>query len=271
MKKVSDIVPEYLEGLHYRIENDIHGRGFWTGIRQFDDLTGGWAEGDLIVLGAHPGMGKTALSTSFILNFLQKQLPVLFVSCEMGYRQVLERLLSQHSGVPLTRITRSQLLPDELNRVKKSASYLQGSPLYVSDTPSSIDKIVEAGEKQGPFSLLVVDYLQIYAGANRTGEVSVVNSTSDTTRALKLAAKVLKCPILIPSQLNRNDTKRKDPRPILTDLRDSQQIAADADMVLMLWREEEVEDELQLFLRKNRHGPIGDLHLKWHKETTLVS
>ena len=257
--------------------------GIATGYPELDDMLGGLQRGELIILAARPSMGKTALALNVAENIAAvNRQPVAVFSLEMSKQQLAERLLSSHSGVNGQKMRRNMLNGEELHRLQESATALSDAPIYIDDTPSVSALELRAKARrlasQHNIQCILIDYLQLmsYPGAeSRQVEVSSIS------RAVKALARELKVPVLCLSQLNRNPEGRESKRPMLSDLRESGSIEQDADVVMMLHREEyyhndegwkaENPDKIgvsELIIAKQRNGPTGTVELMFHKDTT---
>lgn len=229
------------------------------------------AGGKLIVIGARPSVGKSALLLHLAMNALDAGRRVLLVSLEMGADEVIGRMAARQSGVPVQAISTHSLSETQLGRVVEGFSLLPGDQFSVCTTARTAQDVRREALRMradGGLDLIVVDYLQLLdAGrktSNRTEAVGVV------TRALKSLAMELKIPILTASQLNRASERNDAPR--LSDLRESGSIEQDADAVLLLHAANEKENpERDLTLAKNRQGRCGGFKLLFSGERMLFS
>lgn len=254
-RSVADILADgYLDELAARAEGKVH--GLTTGFVDIDKLTNGLRPGQLIVIAARPGEGKTTLAgdiAAYVAVGLGQ--PVLFYSLEMAERELLDRFVSSLSGIPLLDILRGDVSDD---RFLQTMQQLHDAPLHIDDTPAlHVSQIraraLRAKRKHG-LALVVVDYLQLVrAKAERRHE-----EVATISRALKALAKELACPIIALSQLNRASEARNDKRPTLADLRESGQIEQDADIVALIYRDPKLLDGLSVVeFAKQRSGPTG--------------
>jgi replicative DNA helicase len=249
--------------------------GLPSGIPDLDALTGGFEPGQLIILAARPGVGKTALALAIADQAARAGSAALFCSLEMPKRELAMRVMSQRTGVSVHAMragTRDESHWSALTRVSAEAAK---DPLFIDDKPAITLAYLRArakrlARKQG-LQLIVVDYIGLMRGEgqNRTQELGSIS------RGLKALAKELQVPVLACAQLNRAVESRNDRRPQLHDLRDSGEIEQDADIVLMLHREEmtngapEWKGFGELLLRKHRNGPTGDIRLRYIHHRTL--
>jgi len=245
--------------------------GLSTGFSELDRLTCGLQSGDLIIVAGRPSMGKTTLAVNFAENAALDDGVALVVSLEMSKTQLAERSLARFSGVNTQSLRNGKLSADDFSKMTTGLKTLQNSHLIIADDPSlsNVGQIRLAARKtkqhMKKLDLIVIDYLQLMQGSGNTRN----DELSGITRSLKLLGKELDCPIVLLSQLSREVEKRTDKRPLLSDLRESGAIEQDADVVIMLYRDEYYNDQsplagyAQLLLRKQRMGPIGELYLKF--------
>ena len=256
--------------------------GLTSGFYDLDSLTQGFQKSDLIILAGRPAMGKTAFSLNVMLNAMQQsKLPALFFSLEMSKEQIIYRLLSMETDINQMRLKTGKLTKSDWIKLVNAIKILSKLPLFVDDTIDlSIDdirsKIKTVLFEQKRIGLVIIDYLQLmqlskFTLNNRAQELSQI------TRVLKTIAREFNVPILALSQLSRNIENRVDKKPLLSDLRESGSIEQDADLVLMLSRNQlpprsqlnfiqnsEVE-EIELILAKHRNGPTGTVRLQFEK------
>ena len=254
------------------LSQDGTNRGLRTGFLDLDEKQG-FQPGDLVVLAARPSMGKT----SFALNVLERVAlesgkAVLLFSLEMPADQLIQRLLSSHGRIRHDLLRSGRLDSGMRQRVTLSAGQLGNARIFIDDSSSPSLAEIRAKSRRlkrdGNLDLIVIDYLQLLTtkAESRQQEISTIS------RNLKAIAKDLQVPVLALSQLNRAAEKRDSHRPMLSDLRESGAIEQDADMVMMLFREDyygETEENAglsELILAKNRNGATGVVHLRFTKE-----
>jgi len=257
--------------------------GVPSGYTKLDRLTLGWQKSDLIVIASRPSMGKTAFALSMARNIaVEHNKPVAIFSLEMSSIQLVTRLIVSETELPSNRIRNGNLDENEWKQLDSKIKSLVEAPLYIDDTPAI--SIYELRAKcrrlklQHKVELIIVDYLQLMTGTsdvkgNREQEVSNIS------RSLKAISKELDVPIIALSQLNRSVEMRSgSKRPQLSDLRESGAIEQDADIVIFIYRPEQygiLEDEngnslvgfAEIIVAKHRNGPVGDVHLRFRKET----
>lgn len=256
--------------------------GLASGFYDLDSLTQGFQKSDLIILAGRPSMGKTAFVLNITENILKNyKLPIIFFSLEMSKEQLIYRLLSNETGISQTRLKLGNLYKEDWNKLKKSIQLYSKLPFFISDEPnitiydlrSKIKKIIF---EQTNIGLIVIDYLQLLLNSKIKTE-NRVQELSQITRSLKAIAKEFQTPIIALSQLSRNVENRINKRPILSDLRESGSIEQDADLVLMLYREnyynsttEKFEKiaPAELIVAKHRNGPLGVVKLSFQTDPT---
>jgi len=256
--------------------------GLASGFYDLDSLTQGFQKSDLIILAGRPSMGKTAFVLNITENILKNyKLPIIFFSLEMSKEQLIYRLLSNETGISQTRLKLGNLYKEDWNKLKKSIQLYSKLPFFINDEPnitiydlrSKIKKIIF---EQTNIGLIVIDYLQLLLNSKIKTE-NRVQELSQITRSLKAIAKEFQTPIIALSQLSRNVENRINKRPILSDLRESGSIEQDADLVLMLYREnyynsttEKFENlaPAELIIAKHRNGPLGVAKLSFQTDPT---
>lgn len=238
---------------------------FPTGIPALDDtLCGGLRQGRLTVIGARPSVGKSALLAQIALQALTEGRRVLYVSLEMGEREIMLRMVAHHSGVPCNRLEGRDLTEDELIRVAEAYGKAMPGNLFIATsavTPAAIRQEAVRLRHSGGLDLICVDYLQLMqAGRNTSNRAEAVGSIS---RALKQLAMELRCPVVAASQVNRSSTYGEERAPRLSELRESGSIEQDADAVLLLHCPERSRSlsikTLELAVAKNRQGALANL------------
>lgn len=253
--------------------------GVETGFFELDEMTDGLQQGEMIIVAARPSMGKTA----FALNIAEHAaasngVPVGVFSLEMGKQQLAQRLLCSRSGVDSHRVRRNQLGEDDFGQLAMAVGELSDAPLYIDDTPGlSLLGLRAKGRRmkaRHDIQLLVVDYLQLMSASgaeSRQQEVSVIS------RGIKALARELSVPVICLSQLNRAAESREGHRPRMSDLRESGSIEQDADVVMMLHREDyyhrgdeeyEPNNVAEVIVAKQRNGPTGVVKLHFNEGAT---
>lgn len=252
-------------------------RGIRTGYRDLDDKTAGLQRSDLIILAARPAMGKTTLVTNLAYNVATiAKLPVLFFSLEMSKEQLIDRMLSDASGVSSWNIRTGNLSDDDFAKISEAMGEMAEAPIFIDDTPglSVLEMHTKArrAAHDQPLGLIIVDYLQLMqSSGNHNG--NRVQEVSEISRGLKLIARELNVPLIALSQLSRSVESRTPPIPQLSDLRESGSIEQDADIVTFIYRpgyyepdNPEVANITDLIIAKHRNGPVGKVQLYFHPE-----
>jgi len=236
-----------------------------TGFRELDDVTNGLHPGQLVLIAARPGLGKSTLALDFARSAaLRSNVPTVFFSLEMSASEISQRLLSAESSVPLSAIRKSKDLKSEgWKRINTVQSRLDDTPLFIDDSPNLTLSEIRAKcrrlKAQHGIKLVIIDYLQLMTSGkkveNRQQEVS------EFSRSLKLLAKELGVPIVALSQLNRGPENAPDKKPQLSHLRESGSLEQDADIVLLLHRERFAEqgenrNDAEIHIAKHRNGEM---------------
>jgi replicative DNA helicase len=250
--------------------------GLPTGFRDLDTLTSGLQPGNLIVIAARPGVGKSSFATNLARNIAVHGEPVSIFSLEMSRWEIGMRLLCAEARVPWDRIRNKRVGPDDWTRVVQAAETLHDAPLSIVDSGSI--NIVDIRAKarrmrtgRKGLSLIIVDYLQLMTSPNARRPDSRQQEVAEISRSLKLLAKELHIPVVALSQLNRNPEARADKRPQLSDLRESGAIEQDSDVVMFIHRDDadpERKREAELILAKHRNGPTGSVRLTFEPALT---
>ncbi len=265
-----------LEELH---KNKGALRGLKTGFRDIDKKTAGFQKGDLIIVGARPAMGKTTFAQNLAYNIASiNKKGVLFFSMEMAANEIIDRMISDVSGVDNWKMRTGNLSDEEFQKIGDALADMDEIPIYIDDTSSMT--IMELRNKarramhDHNIGIVIVDYLQLISGSNRYAG-NRVQEVSEVSRGLKILARELSIPVIALAQLSRNVTGRDDPRPVLSDLRDSGSIEQDADLVMFLHRpdyykqnQDDYEEThiTELLIAKHRHGAVGKIELYFHPE-----
>lgn len=252
-----EALKEWIE--HLSTAHERSGSGLSTGFAQLDDITLGFKPGELIILAARPGQGKTVFALQIAGHAVKAGHGVLFFSLEMQTRELISRLVSCQSGTMFRNIQTGDLDAEQWERITQCITAVQDKGLYIDDRgDQNIDElraVARSEHNKHHIDLVVVDYLQL---VNGDGESDVVR-VGNVSKNLKAMAKELNCPVLALSQFSRSVEQRADGRPKLSDLRSSGQIEQDADVVMMLHKADDQTTEL--IIEKNRHGRTGSVWL----------
>ena len=263
-------------------QTDTHVAGYPTGFADLDSYTGGLQPGSLNIIAARPSMGKTALA----LNIAQfgggeANAPVLVFSLEMPAEHLVQRMLAAESGVDLSKLSRGLFDTTGFDDIRSACDTLGKRNIFINDTTNLSAAEFRARCRQfktryANLALVIVDYLQLMTSGERRTD-GRQQEVSDISRLLKVTARELNCPVIALSQLSRAAEQRTDKKPQLADLRDSGAIEQDADLVMMLFREDyytenennELKDsQADVRIAKNRNGSTGTIHLTFKREIT---
>lgn len=268
-KPVGDVLKAVLGNLERRVDAGNAISGLPTGFVDLDEALCGLQSGDLVIVAGRPSMGKTTLAVNIAENVAGNDGVALVVSLEMSAEQLVERSIARSGAINTQSLRTGKFNENDWPRLTHAMQMLQDQKLIVADDPSlsSVSRIRLAARKQvkkyGKLDLLVIDYLQLMVGDgnNRNEELGGI------TRALKLLAREISCPIMLLSQLSRKVEERQDKRPMMSDLRESGAIEQDADVILMAYRDDYYHPEspmkgfAEILIRKQRMGPLGEVHL----------
>ncbi len=256
--------------------------GVPSGFYDLDSLTQGFQKSDLIIIAGRPSIGKTALGLNIAINIIKNtKLPVLFFSLEMSKEQIIYRLLSMETNIDQIRLRSGKLNQNDWLKLNKIFKILSKLPFFINDTSYlSIQdlrsKIKTVIFEQNEIGLIIIDYLQLIQNSNIKIE-NRVQELSKITRSLKAIAREFDIPIIALSQLSRNVENRVDKKPILSDLRESGSIEQDADLVLMLYKNQSYHvnnfdnnnsQSVELIIAKHRNGQIGSVKLQFDEKRT---
>ena len=254
-------------------------KGIPTGFRLLDTVLTGLGRGDLIILAARPGMGKT----SFALNIatrvaMQQKVPVAIFSLEMTKEQLTNRILSAEAGIDSQRLRVGEMHDEDWTHLWDACDTMSRAKIYIDDTAgiTAMDMRSRARRLKAEhgLDLIVVDYLQLMQGSgkrNYSGDRQ--QEVSEISRSLKALARELDVPVLALSQLSRSVESRQVKRPMLSDLRESGSLEQDADIVAFLYREDYYNPETEnkhteLIIAKHRNGPVDTVNLFFQKQFT---
>ncbi len=255
--------------------------GVPTGIEPLDETLTGLNKGNLILLAARPGVGKTSFAMNIARNVaVNAEKPVAFFSLEMSREELALRLLSGESGVASTKLKEGKLSAEEWASLTNGAGKLYNAKLYLDETANiTVTEMKAKLRRISNIGLVVIDYLQLIEGSGGSN-VSRTQIVTEITRSLKIMAKELNVPVLCLSQLNRGPEARAGHKPMLSDLRESGSIEQDADVVMFLYREAYYDDngkeleggadqtKAKCMIAKNRHGELKEIDLHWDGATT---
>jgi len=278
LEHVASIAPRAMAIMERHSQAESHQIvGLETGFTELDRLLGGLQPGQLITLASRPGVGKSALSLNICQAVGEAGKVAAIFSLEMSKEELMLRYLASAGQANARRMMRGTLPEADMQRVSDTYANIGGTGIYIDDTgsPSLFEiraKCRALARQAGRLDLVVVDYLQLMPGNPKIDRRLQVE---EVTRGLKIMAKELTVPVLAVSQLNRASETRKDPRPILADLRESGSVENDSDAVIFIFRQEMYpkcpEDKrgiAEVIIGKNRGGPTASIELIWHQEQT---
>jgi len=259
--------------------------GIPTGFKEYDKITNGLQNSDLVLLAARPGVGKTSFAMNILVHAATEGgKKCAIFSLEMSKEQLMQRAICSLAKVSMAKALNGSMDAEEWKRVWSATKKLEQSGLYVDDssltTPADVLAKCRRLKAKENLDLVMIDYIQLMSSGSNKRDQSRQNEVSDISRNLKIAAKELNVPIIALSQLSRGVESRPDHRPMLSDLRDSGAIEQDADIVLFLYNPEKYndvpqEDEpgtVELIIAKHRNGRTGTVKLRWIGEyTTFVN
>ncbi len=243
--------------------------GVPTGFTELDSMTSGLQNSELIIIGARPSMGKTAMALSMAQFIaIQQKIPVGFFSLEMSYQQIGQRLLSQEARIPAGKLRSGMLKIDDLTKLQDAAGRCYESPLYIVDTPNmkllDLRAMARRMKSLPDVKIIFIDYLTLITSENSS--IPRHEQIAEISRSLKSLARELNIPIVALSQVRRDSEGRE---PNLADLRESGSIEQDADVVMFIHRDRVMSDDGQttepidakIILAKQRNGPVGHVDL----------
>ena len=255
--------------------------GVPSGFPDLDDRTSGFQPSDLIILAARPSMGKTAIALNIAEHLgVEENIPVAIFSLEMSKEALVMRMLCSHAQVSSHRVRRGFISEKyDFPKLVNAAGKLAQAPIYIDDTAGMSVMEMRAKARRlvskEKIRFIILDYLQLMRSASTKRSENRQQEVADMSRSIKALARELRIPIMIISQLNRAPETRPDHRPLLADLRESGALEQDADLVLLIFREEvydrsdpELKGQAELIIGKQRNGPIGKVRLTFIEEYT---
>lgn len=254
--------------------------GLSTGFADLDRLTTGLDETDFVVVAARPSMGKTALAMNMAEHVARQGKRVAVFSMEMNAQQLVMRVLAGVARVNAQRLRVGRLFDEDWMRLTHALGQAQALPLYINESSNLTANELRAAARRlhretGGLGLIVVDYLQLMSSSSR-GENRALE-LSEISRAMKGLAKELRVPVIALSQLNRSVEQRPNKRPILSDLRESGALEQDADIVMLIYRDEyynpdsDYKGTAEVIVAKQRNGPTDTVRLAFDRELTRFS
>jgi len=244
-----------------------------TGFKNMDHKLTGLKWGDMVIVAARPSMWKTALAMNLAQNIGFKKKSVAIFSLEMSKEQLTDRMIASAMGIDSWKLQKWELEDHEFSKIWEAMEKLSDADIYIDDSAGG--NLVDLKSKarrlkiESKLDLIIIDYLQLMTNWNSMNRVQEV---SEISRGIKSLARELNVPIIALSQLSRAVEGRPDKRPVLSDLRESGSIEQDADIVMMIYREDYYDEFTErkwvtdIFIRKNHNGPIGSVQLMFQKK-----
>ena len=265
---VGSILADVVSDIEARFESGGAIVGMSTGLTDLDTKTCGLMGGDLVIIAGRPSMGKTALALNVAENAaVHDGKSVLVFSMEMGKKQLVERSIASLGSVEMGRLRNGQLVGDDFDRIGVAMQKLHASKLVVDDraalTVAQMRSRARRVARKHGLDLIVVDYIQLAQGDTQSKNGNREQEVSSISRGLKAIAKEFNVPVIALSQLSRKVEERADKRPLLSDLRESGAIEQDADLILMMYREDyyrpesELKGIAEIIIGKQRMGETG--------------
>jgi replicative DNA helicase len=273
---IKDVLSKTYEKISELHDPDIRDkyRGIPTGFSSLDNLLSGLQSSDLVILAARPSMGKTALALNMAQNAAKRGYSVGVISLEMSKEQLVERMFCSLLGVDSWKMRTGKLNDDDFGRIGEVMDELNSMQIFIDDSiGNSISELKAKARRlkmEHGLDVLVIDYLQLMSGS-KSARGNRVQEISEISRSLKALARDLHIPIIALSQLSRAVEMRPNKTPVLSDLRESGAIEQDADVVMMLYREDYYDEDTDrkgitdIYIRKHRNGPIGHVELAFKK------
>ncbi|GAB3653202.1 replicative DNA helicase [Nocardioides korecus] len=265
---LSAIMESTLDEIEAISNNDGAANGVPTGFADLDELLNGFGGGQMVIVAARPAVGKSTLALDFCrAASIHNNLTSCFFSLEMSKSEITMRLLSAEAKIPLNNIRKGPMGEDDWNKLVPKMGQVSGAPMFIDDSPNMTMMEIRAKarrlKQRHDLKLIVIDYLQLMSSGKKVESRQV--EVSEFSRQIKLLAKELDVPIIALSQLNRGPEQRADKRPMMSDLRESGSIEQDADIVMLLHREDVYEKEsprageADIIVAKHRNGPTRDV------------
>ena len=261
---LEDLLQPTMDEIDAIASNGGIARGVATGFTELDEVTNGLHAGQMIIVAARPGVGKSTLGLDFLRSCsIKHRMASVIFSLEMSKSEIVMRLLSAEAKIKLGDMRSGRMSDDDWTRLARRMSEISEAPLYIDDSPNLTMMEIRAKarrlKQRADLRLVVVDYLQLMTSGKKVESRQI--EVSEFSRQLKLLAKELEVPVVAISQLNRGPEQRTDKKPLLSDLRESGSLEQDADMVILLNRPDAFErddprgGEADLILAKHRNGP----------------
>ena len=280
--KMDNLLNSAMEEITQLAQQQTHMAGVPSGFKDLDDLFGGFRGGDLVILAARPGVGKTSFALNLAVNAAKAGTTVAFLSLEMSASQLVQRILCSEARVNLGNVRQGRMTDSDWMAIIEASNTLYNLDMYIDDTPALSILELRAKARRELRSkekgLIVVDYLQLMQPPRSRADGNRAVEVGEISRGLKVLAKEMDMPVIALSQLSRAVEMRGKKRPMLSDLRESGSIEQDADIVMFIDRSmDEIEAEsegrpdlgtAELIVAKHRNGPTKDIPLAFNPEYT---
>jgi replicative DNA helicase len=276
MQSVRDSLPALVDDIERRMQHPGELTGPTTGFTAVNRETLGWQAGDLIIVAARPSIGKTTFVLNSAVAAATAGSRVAIFSLEMRRLQLEYRIMSQLTRIPLTQILEGRIMQADMPRMTEAIAEISALPIEIDDTTGRTSWDIRSAcrrmKADGGLDLVIVDYVQLMAGSLENRNASRTEQMTDISRRMKTLADEGGFPVILLSQLSRAGEGRTDPRPKLSDLRESGSLEQDADIVAFLHRKHHREGGLTEFiLEKQRNGPTGTVLLHLERDTTTFT
>ncbi len=267
---MKDLLVKAVDRIDYLFQQDNPITGVATGFDDFDEMTSGLQNSDLVIIAGRPAMGKTTFAMNIAENAaIKNQVPVAVFSMEMPGEQLAMRMMSSLGRIDAHKMRTGKMDDDDWPRLTSAVGILSEAPIYIDDTPGLTPTDLRARARrlvrEHGLGMIVVDYLQLMQVAG--GSENRATEISEISRSLKGLAKELNVPVVALSQLNRSLEQRPNKRPVMSDLRESGAIEQDADIIIFIYRDEVYNEDspdkgtAEVIIGKQRNGPIGTTRL----------
>jgi replicative DNA helicase len=274
LEPIQEVLSDYYDRIGELAARPDEIHGVPTGFIDLDKLLAGLQPADLLIVAGRPGMGKTGFALSVAKNAAQiHKKHVAIFSLEMSNEQLVQRLISQETGIDSQRLRTGKLEEDEWPLFTHAIEVMSDTRIFLDDTPAITPLQLRTKCRrlhlEYRLDLIIIDYLQLMSGDTRND--NRVQEVSYISRNLKVLARELNVPVLAAAQLSRAVEQRTDKRPVLSDLRESGSLEQDADIVMFIYRPEVYEDDpakeniAEVIVSKHRNGPIGNVQLIFRK------
>ncbi|MCS7249884.1 MAG: replicative DNA helicase [candidate division WOR-3 bacterium] len=276
---IKEVLKETLKDIEEASQKKKFFTGLETGFSKLDEMTSGIQNGDLIIIAGRPSMGKTAFALNLATNIaVRNRVPIAFFSLEMSKELLIQRLICSEAKISLRALRAGQISRDAWQRISMACGVFYDIEFFIDDSPrlSVLDIRAKARrlKSEVPLGLVVIDYLQLIEGVRESRSATRQEVISEISRSLKAMAKELNIPVICLSQLSRSPERRDPKRPIpqLADLRESGAIEQDADLVILLYRDEFYNEDspekgmARIIIAKQRNGPTGQFKLAFLSE-----